>query len=71
MTKPGDIAKLRIRNHRLALALKRLLWRSVADRAECTCAAADVCLECEAMKALGFERWEGPERAAEQLARMK
>lgn len=42
-------------------ALARLLWDSVADKAECTCYPGDPCPQCEAMQALGLGRWTGPD----------
>jgi hypothetical protein len=52
----------------LRSALVRLLWRSVADNAECTCHGRDRCPECEAMQALGLGRWRGPRDAEVTLA---
>lgn len=47
-----DVAKLRS-------ALVRMLWRSIADEADCTCEESDKCPECEATEALGLGRWRG------------
>lgn len=52
----------------LRSALIRLLWRSVADDAECTCWIDDPCPECQAMQALGRGRWISPRDAAIELA---
>ena len=52
-------------------AIVRLLWRSVADGAACTCEgdpARDPCPECEAMRALGYARWIDARDAARCLA---
>jgi hypothetical protein len=48
-------------------ALITLLWRSVADDAECTCYPGDPCPECQAMEALGLGRWRGAEHATRAL----
>lgn len=53
----------------LRSALVRLLWRSVADDAACSCYPDDPCPECEAMQALGLGRWRGAEHAAGELTR--
>lgn len=47
-------------------ALMRLLWNTVAERAECTCQAnpietKDGCAECQACEALGFGKYQGPD----------
>jgi hypothetical protein len=52
---------------RLQRALIRLLWDSVADNAECTCAPKDRCPQCDAMLALGLGRWKGPISAQRKL----
>ena len=49
-------------------ALVRLLWRSIADNAACSCEGDDRCPECEAMLALGLGPWRGPKQAAILLA---
>jgi hypothetical protein len=49
-------------------ALIRILWRSVADDAECTCCPGDPCPECQAMEALGLGRWIGARDAEATLA---
>jgi hypothetical protein len=54
----------------LASALVRMLWTSVADHAQCTCALPDACPECEAMVALGLGRWITHEIAAKQLEQL-
>lgn len=55
----------------LKLALIRLLWDDVADDASCTCAPHDQCPQCQAMQALGLERWEGPEYAETRLSHLE
>lgn len=52
----------------LKLALIRLLWIPIADDETCTCAPGDQCPLCQAMLALGFERWADSDTAEAQLA---
>lgn len=56
---------------RLRAALVRLLWDSIADEAACSCSPGDLCPQCQAMQALGFPKWPGPKRAADQLREMR
>jgi hypothetical protein len=51
----------------VTVALTRLLWRSIADNAVCTCFLDDPCPECQAMAALGLGRWTGAEAATQAL----
>ncbi|HET9063722.1 MAG TPA: hypothetical protein VFO62_10575 [Candidatus Binatia bacterium] len=48
-------------------ALVRLLWRSIADDAACSCAPGDACPECRAMSALGLGRWTGAADATREI----
>lgn len=57
------------RSDRLARALVRLLWYSVTDHADCTCAPRDRCPQCEAMLALGLGRWKGWRDAQVRMAK--
>lgn len=57
-------------NDDLAKALVRLLFNSVADGNECTCAPKDPCPECQAMRALGLGRWRNFKSAQQRLARL-
>jgi hypothetical protein len=54
----------------LARALIRLLWDSVADKAECTCCPGDRCPQCQAMAALGLGRWKSWRVAQDKIARL-
>lgn len=52
----------------LQKALKRLLWISVADDADCTCEKDDVCVLCEAWSALALGvKWPGAWDAGKAL----
>ena len=53
---------------RLKRALLRLLWNSVCDQADCTCAPRDRCPECGAMLALGLGRWKNWKHAHKKMA---
>jgi hypothetical protein len=60
--------ELIIQNAAMKSALIRMLWRSVADGSECTCAEpADECPECEALTALNLGTWLGAEDTAAKL----
>jgi hypothetical protein len=58
------------RSDRLARALARLLWNSIADQSSCACAPRDRCPLCEAMLALGLGRWKGWRVAQMSLAEL-
>lgn len=55
---------------RLQRALIRLLWDSIADKAECTCYPRDRCPQCDAMRALGLGRWKSWRVAQEEIAKL-
>lgn len=55
---------------RLQRALIRLLWDSVADDDECTCAPKDRCPQCEATLALGLGRWAGARLMQKKIAKL-
>jgi hypothetical protein len=58
----------------MSKALRRLLWRDVTDRSDCTCIyddenghVVDRCALCEACIELGFGAYQGPDWLAERL----
>lgn len=55
---------------RLQRALIRLLWMSVADKAECTCVPGDHCPQCAAMTVLGLGRWKSWRVAQDKIAKL-
>lgn len=56
-------AKEELKDH----ALRRMLWRSVADSASCTCEADDQCPECNVMVALFGVPWTSVDDARKRL----